>query len=186
MLETSTLSNPVARFVRVAAAVAWSRLTRQPKSQLGTRVNQLIGDAHLSAGSLPLLGMGRDIPDRTMRLRGGWLDVDWTTATSKAFFARLRRLMADVAGALDAGLVESPLSCLNRVVTVHPLGGRPMGRHIGEGVVDTHGEVFAYPGLFVADGSVMPGPVGANPALTISALAERFSTRMIDRSAPDG
>lgn len=186
LLETSTLSNPVARFVRVAAAVAWSRLTRQPKSQLGTRVSQLIGDAHLSAGSLPLLGMGRDIPDGTMRLRGGWLDVDWTTATSKAFFARVRRLMADVAGALDAGLVESPLSSLNRVVTVHPLGGCPMGRHIGEGVVDAHGEVFAYPGLFVADGSVMPGPVGANPALTISALAERFSAHMIERSAPDG
>lgn len=76
LLETSTLSNPVVRSLQVAAAVAWSRLTRQPKSQLGTRVSQLIGDSHLSAGSLPLLGMGRDIPDGTMRLRGGWLDVD--------------------------------------------------------------------------------------------------------------
>jgi len=35
--------------------------------------------------------------------------------------------------------------------------------------------------LFVADGSVMPGPVGANPSLTIAALAERFSRRMIER-----
>jgi cholesterol oxidase len=130
--------------------------------------------------------LGRDIPDGTMRLREGWLDVDWTTATSKAFFARVRRLMADVAGALDAGLVPSPLSYLSRVVTVHPLGGCPMGRHAGEGVVDSHGEVFGYPGLFVADGSVMPGPVGPNPALTISALAERFSARMLERSDPGG
>lgn len=186
LLETSTLSNPVSRFLQVAAAVAWSRLTHQPKSQLGTRVSQLIGDARLSAGSLPLLGMGRDIPDGTMRLRGGWLDVDWTTATSKAFFARVRRLMTDVAGVLDADLVPSPLSYLSRVVTVHPLGGCPMGRHAGEGVVDSHGEVFGYPGLFVADGSVMPGPVGANPALTISALAERFSATMIERSSSGG
>jgi cholesterol oxidase len=59
-----------------------------------------------------------------------------------------------------------------------------MGRDVHEGVVDDHGEVFNCPGLFVADGSVMPGPVGPNPALTIAALAERFST-LIDRSRHD-
>jgi cholesterol oxidase len=42
-------------------------------------------------------------------------------------------------------------------------------------VVDSHCEVFGHPGLFVADGSVMPGPVGANPSLTIAALADRFA-----------
>lgn len=61
-----------------------------------------------------------------------------------------------------------------------------MGRDEREGVVDDHGEVFGYPGLFVADGAVMPGPVGPNPALTISALSERFSRRMAERSAPNG
>jgi len=35
--------------------------------------------------------------------------------------------------------------------------------------VDSYGEVFNYPGLYVADGSVMPGPVGPNPSLTIAA-----------------
>jgi cholesterol oxidase len=54
-----------------------------------------------------------------------------------------------------------------------------MGRNAGEGVVDPYGEVFGYPGLYVADGAVMPGPVGANPSLTIAALADRFADRMI-------
>jgi cholesterol oxidase len=40
--------------------------------------------------------------------------------------------------------------------------------------------VFGVPGLYVADGSVMPGPVGANPSLTIAALAERFAQRMVE------
>jgi cholesterol oxidase len=47
-------------------------------------------------------------------------------------------------------------------------------------VTDEWGEVFGVPGLYVADGSVMPGPVGANPSLTIAALAERFARRMVE------
>jgi cholesterol oxidase len=55
-----------------------------------------------------------------------------------------------------------------------------MGRHEKEGVVDPYGEVFGYPGLYVADGSVMPGPVGANPSLTIAAVADRFAERLLE------
>jgi cholesterol oxidase len=64
---------------------------------------------------------------------------------------------------------------------VHPLGGCPMGRNEREGVVDSYGEVFNHPGLYVADGSVMPGPVGPNPSLTIAALADRFATRILEK-----
>ena len=66
------------------------------------------------------------------------------------------------------------------MITVHPLGGCSTGRHAGEGVVDDYGEVFNYPGLTVADGSVMPGPIGPNPSLTIAALANRLADRIID------
>ena len=186
MLETSTLAGPVKRAARFAAVRLWHHLTGEPRSEIGAQVGALIGDSHLSAGTLPLLGMGRDIPDGNMRLRAGYLDVDWTTETSEGYFARVREAMVRIAQALDADLVENPSSYLSRVVTVHPLGGCPMGRDVAEGVVDSWGEVFNWPGLFVADGSVMPGPVGPNPSLTIAALAERFSSRMLERSAPRG
>ena len=32
-----------------------------------------------------------------------------------------------------------------------------------------------------ADGSVMPGPVGPNPSLTIAALADRFADRILEQ-----
>ena len=54
-----------------------------------------------------------------------------------------------------------------------------MGR-TPEGVVDPYGQVFGYPGCSIADGSVMPGPVGPNPSLTIAALADRFADRILE------
>jgi len=54
-----------------------------------------------------------------------------------------------------------------------------MGRNAREGVVDAWGQVFGHPGLYVADGSVMPGPVGPNPSLTIAALADRSADALL-------
>jgi cholesterol oxidase len=79
----------------------------------------------------------------------------------------------------DTHFVDDPLWYLNRLITVHPLGGCPMGRDARESVVDTYGAVFGYPGLYVADGSVMPGPVGVNPSLTIAALADRSAESLL-------
>ena len=66
------------------------------------------------------------------------------------------------------------------MITVHPLGGAPMGRDASEGVVDAYGNVFGHPGLHIADGSVMPGPTGPNPSFTIAALADRFADQIIE------
>jgi cholesterol oxidase len=55
-----------------------------------------------------------------------------------------------------------------------------MGRDASEGVVDVDGNVFGYPGLHIADGSIMPGPVGPNPSFTIAALADRFADSMLE------
>jgi cholesterol oxidase len=54
-----------------------------------------------------------------------------------------------------------------------------MGVDRTDGVVDARGEVFGYPGCYVVDGSVMPGPVGPNPSLTIAAFADRAADGML-------
>ena len=69
--------------------------------------------------------------------------------------------------------------------TAHILGGCPMGGDANSGVVDIDHQVFNYPGLYVADGSVMPGPVGPNPSLTIAALSDRFATRLLETASSE-
>jgi cholesterol oxidase len=100
-------------------------------------------------------------------------------AGSKLYFERVRDSMHRIADILGANFVDNPLWQAGRVITVHPLGGAPMAKSPDEGVVNDWGEVFGYPGLTIADGSVMPGPVGANPSLTIAALADRFADRIL-------
>ncbi|MEW6153104.1 MAG: GMC family oxidoreductase [Actinomycetota bacterium] len=184
VVETATLPRTVSRVVRFAGRRVLHHLTRSPRSDLSAEIGYLVGPCTLSSTSMPLLGMGRDVPDGVMKLRRGYLDIDWSTKTSQDYFERVRGTMEGIASALGADFKDSFLWWLKRVITVHPLGGCPMGRHEGEGVVDQWGEVFGYPGLYVADGSVMPGPVGPNPSLTIAAFADRMATRILESAPP--
>ncbi|HET9139503.1 GMC family oxidoreductase [Actinophytocola sp.] len=166
------------RPARFFVDLIWALITRD--NNMSAELSRLFGDTELSSNSLPLLGMGRDVPDGRLRLRGGKLDVAWSAKASAEHFDRMRATMqriADVLGAEHAGL---PAWLGKRFITVHPLGGAPMGRHPGEGVCDAYGEVFDQPGLFIADGAAMPGPVGPNPSLTIAALADRMATRLLE------
>lgn len=56
--------------------------------------------------------------------------------------------------------------------TAHIMSGVAIGNDRQTGVVDDTGEVFGYQGLRVIDGSIIPGNLGVNPSLTITALSE--------------
>jgi len=61
--------------------------------------------------------------------------------------------------------------------TAHPLGGVVLGK-----ATDAYGRVHGYDGLYVMDGAMVNGSTGAvNPALTISALAERNIEKIIQQ-----
>ena len=72
---------------------------------------------------------------------------------------------------------------LNIPNTAHILGGCPLGGDATKGVVDIDQQVFNYPGLYVADGSVVPANLGVNPSLTIAAMTERAMSRIPARAA---
>lgn len=57
--------------------------------------------------------------------------------------------------------------------TAHILGGAVIGAGPDSGVIDERQRVFGYENLLVCDGSAVPANIGANPSLTITALAER-------------
>jgi len=74
----------------------------------------------------------------------------------------------------------APTWLLSReLVTPHPLGGCNMGSAPDQGVVNHMGEVFGYRNLYVADGAIVPRPLGVNPSRTIGALAERIVDCMV-------
>jgi len=88
------------------------------------------------------------------------------------------RISGIPAGSINEGLFKIP-------VTAHILGGCPFGRSAEEGVIDLDCQVHGYPGLYVVDGSIMPGNPGVNPSLTISALAEYAMSRVAEKRPGD-
>ena len=91
-------------------------------------------------------------------------------------------LANDVARELGEDLDAVPQSSLNEVfldtsTTAHILGGCSIAAGPEEGVVDSNGEVFGHPGLYVMDGSLIGANLGVNPSLTITALAEHICSR---------
>jgi cholesterol oxidase len=181
VLEAANVPGVFQRVARTIARRLRERLGGARQSDVSAEMGNLIGDAEFTSSLMPLLGMGRDVPDKSLYLREKWLESDWEIGASREYFEGVRSTMRDIAHALQAKFVVNPSFYLNRVITVHPLGGCPMGRDEREGVVDAYGEVFNYPGLHIADGSVMPGSVGPNPSLTIAALANRFADRTIEQ-----
>jgi len=63
----------------------------------------------------------------------------------------------------------------------HPLGTCRMAPEASSGVVSPTHEVFGVPGLYIADGSVVPSSVAVNPQVTIMALATRAADLLADR-----
>ena len=185
LMEARSMPSLFRRLLRTAGRRLRYRLTGNPRSDFGAELRTLLGDGALSSGSLPLLGMGRDTPDGVMGLRKGYLDIDWSTKTSRRYFERVRTEMRAIAANLDGDYTDNPIWHLRRrVITAHPLGGCPMDHAEGAGVVDSFGEVHGYRGMWIVDGSVMPGPVAANPAFTIAAFADRAADVFTQRRYP--
>ena len=139
---------------------------------------EVFGTARASAAMAPLLGMGRDVPGGRMELRGDRLVLTWRGQASRAYFQGLEATARRLGRALGGRVVRlgGPFA---RLLSVHPLGGCAMGRSAQEGVVDSYGRVFGYERLYVSDGSILPGPVGVNPSMTIAALGERIAKELL-------
>ena len=89
----------------------------------------------------------------------------WIPAANEA----MRRIAAEIGG--------FPLNSVGEMadipMTAHFLGGCAIGDSPGSGVVDPYHRMYGHPGLHVVDGSAISANPGVNPALTITAQAER-------------
>lgn len=120
-----------------------------------------------------------DFDNLTLSFTGGKL-------ADHPVFQKTEEILRALAQAMGGDFVPFPLwkGFLDRkIVTVHPLGGCPMGNSSTDGVVNTQGQVFStrsnsgnvYPGLYVMDASIIPGPLAVNPTLTIVAFALKIA-----------
>ena len=81
-----------------------------------------------------------------------------------------RRLARRVGGVASNVVTEVTV---NSPITAHILGGCSFGPTPEEGVIDERNRVRGYESLIVCDGSQIPENLGVNPALSITAFAER-------------
>lgn len=136
--------------------------------------------------SMVYLGIGHDSASGKVELdASGNARVVWPGLAQEPFVARLRAEMTLHAQAAGGKFANSPRTSPifgGAMTTVHPLGGCPMADRVEDGVVNADGQVFnpdggVYAGLRVMDGAIAPASIGANPLLTIAALAERAAER---------
>jgi cholesterol oxidase len=171
------------RMRRTFARRVVERLRKRRDTSLSAELSELLGTTRSSAAMMPLLGMGRDVPHGRYRLRGRALELDWRPEPSEEYYDALDRGFERLARALGGEFTDDLSERFNRAITVHPCGGCPMGTDRRRGAVDPWGEVYGQPGLYVTDGSAMPGPVGPNPSFTIAAWADRVADGILEGRA---
>jgi choline dehydrogenase-like flavoprotein len=70
--------------------------------------------------------------------------------------------------------------------TVHMLASCRIGDDPSTSALDDRHELRDHPGIFVTDGSAVPGALTVNPALTIAALAERAMPGIVHAAREHG
>ncbi|MGS2721522.1 GMC oxidoreductase [Paraglaciecola aestuariivivens] len=130
-----------------------------------------------------LLCMGIDNSAGKMHLdTRGKLNVDWPYKDNQSLYNAILAIGKRFKQWAKAKVflpMPNALWPLKSNVTVHSLGGCRLADSPEQGVtsakLESFGQVFGYKGLYVADGSLLPSAVGANPVATISALSERVA-----------
>lgn len=139
--------------------------------------------------TLTYLVMSTDDSGGRIVLENDRIHVVWPEVGAQSVFARDNQTLAAATRALHGTEIPDPLwawSTGRSLISVHPLGGCVMADDATKGVVDHVGRVFdpvgggVHDGLYVCDGSVIPVALDANPLLTISAIAERTASTMIE------
>jgi cholesterol oxidase len=138
------------------------------------------------AGLQTFFAVSHDSAGGQLVLEDDRLALRWPAAKDEPVYARLDAALQALVAQAGGAYVKNPLAGTlmgRQPATAHPLGGCGIGRDRSMGVVDHKGRVFdarpgagpaeVHPGLLVLDGATMPRSLGANPLLTITALAER-------------
>ncbi|MFF1258223.1 GMC oxidoreductase [Streptomyces sp. NPDC058321] len=109
--------------------------------------------------------------------QAGRADLNWQTAWKQTSIDMARTIF-DKINAKEGTIYRTDLFGTYKIwgdhLTYHPLGGAVLDK-----ATDNYGRLHGYPGLYVIDGSLIPGNTSVNPFVTITALAERNIEKII-------
>jgi len=159
--------------------------------RIGFAMGDVLGK-DMSYSSSVLLCMGLDNAGGVAGLdAAGYLEIEWPRKENMPLYEAIldagERFRHQV-GAKACVPMPNWWWPFRQNITVHPLGGCRLADSPAGGLTSAQpremGQVFGYKGLYVADGSIVPTALGANPIATISALSERVAEGITGR-APD-
>ncbi len=205
VIQEGAVPGALAVAVQELLATTWS-LThigakwQVPRSSVGA--DPLGAPTELARRSQVLLTMGHDSANGRIVFMPG-MDASvpyWVAPEDEVTYKHQAELLKRASKAVGGTHMFSPLWQLlppstaralgqrllpPTTLTVHPLGGCPMGDDFDTGVVNDRGQVFSrrgsvYETLTILDGSVIPTSLGCNPLLTITAIAERALAYMTE------
>lgn len=107
----------------------------------------------------------------------GKVELDWQTAWKQPSIDMAKTIF-DKINAKEGTIYRTDLFGVYKIwgdhLTYHPLGGAVLDK-----ATDNYGRLHGHPGLYVIDGSLIPGNTSVNPFVTITALAERNIEKII-------
>ncbi|RNL62919.1 GMC family oxidoreductase [Nocardioides marmoriginsengisoli] len=123
------------------------------------------------------------ITNTTRRAEFSWnpatqkVDLSWQTAWKQDSITMAKTIF-DKINSKEGTIYRTDLFGAYKVwqdgLTYHPLGGAVINK-----ATDNYGRLHGYQGLYVIDGSLIPGNTTVNPFVTITALAERNIEKII-------
>ena len=114
----------------------------------------------------------------TTRPGHGEQNPRWIPVANEAARATAERIDGEPLGSIFEATIDVP-------TTAHLIGGCPLGATPESGVIDPYHRVHGHPDLHVCDGSAITANLGANPALTITAMTERAMALWPNRGGDD-
>lgn len=107
----------------------------------------------------------------------GKAELNWQTAWKQPSIDMAKTIF-DKINAKEGTIYRTDLFGAYKIwgdhLTYHPLGGAVLSK-----ATDNYGRLHGHPGLYVIDGSLIPGNSSVNPFVTITALAERNIEKVI-------
>ncbi|WP_434443687.1 GMC oxidoreductase [Lentzea sp. E54] len=113
----------------------------------------------------------------TWNAAAGKVDLNWQNAWKQVSINAAKSIF-DKINSKEGTIYRTDLFGVYKIwgdhLTYHPLGGAVLNK-----ATDNYGRLHGYPGLYVMDGSLIPGCTVVNPFVTITALAERNIDQII-------